>query len=448
MSTIKPVRIPRSSHSISRTMVSPNALRVLYRLKDNGFIAYLVGGSVRDLLLGREPKDFDVVTDATPGQIKRLFRNCRLVGRRFRLAHLHFADEIIEVSTFRSAAPDVAEIDEIQDQSDGRIPRHLKSEEGMVLRDNLFGTPEQDALRRDFTVNAVAYDIADFSIIDLTGGLDDLQRGVIRTIGEPQVRFTEDPVRMLRAVRFAAMLGFTIEPETLAAILDQSATIALASPPRLYEELLKLFCLGEGEKSYQLLRRTGLFTALFPRFSEWLERETNGFPHTRVGEALDRIDSRIQDGESIPPHLLIAFMFGQYLEEKGERFRRGGAPQQQSIDMAVAEFMAELATTVQIPNRVGQSVRNILLCQSRFRKIPGRNPLVFTGRSGFGDALDYLRFTGETSEENRKLSAWWGQFVRDNPQIALEEPSGERHPKPEAGRRRKRRRKRRAQPPI
>jgi poly(A) polymerase len=429
-------------------MVSPNALRVLYRLKDNGFIAYLVGGSVRDLLLGREPKDFDVVTNATPGQIKRLFRNCRLVGRRFRLAHLHFADEIIEVSTFRSAAPDVAEIDESPEQVDGRTPRHLKSEDGMVLRDNLFGTPEQDALRRDFTVNALAYDIADFSIIDLTGGMEDLQRGVIRTIGEPQVRFTEDPVRMLRAVRFSAMLGFTIETETLDAILDQSASIALASPPRLYEEHLKLFCLGEGEKSYQLLRRTGLFTALFPCFSEWLESETNGFPHTRVGEALDRIDCRIQTGGNIPPHLLIALMFGQYLEEKGERFRREGANQQQSLDMAVAEFLAELAPTVQIPNKVGQMVRNMLVCQSRFRKIPGRNPLSFTGRPGFGDALDYLRFTGEVTGENRKLSVWWEQFVRDNPQVALEETSGERHPKPEAGRRRKRRRRRRGQPPI
>ncbi|HLO27104.1 MAG TPA: poly(A) polymerase, partial [Geobacteraceae bacterium] len=179
MITINPVIIPRTSHPISRGMLSPNALRVLYRLRDNGFIVYLVGGCVRDLLLGREPKDFDVVTDATPGQIKRLFRNCRLVGRRFRLAHLHFADEIIEVSTFRSSVPEGADEEGGPEQTEGRgHPRHLKSEEGMVLRDNVFGSPAQDAMRRDFTVNALAYNIADFSVIDYAGGMEDLRRGI------------------------------------------------------------------------------------------------------------------------------------------------------------------------------------------------------------------------------------------------------------------------------
>ena len=424
-------------------MLSPNALRVLYRLKDNGFIAYLVGGCVRDLLLGREPKDFDVVTDATPGQIKRLFRNCRLVGRRFRLAHLHFADEIIEVSTFRSAVPDEpdAEAAPTQVEGHGGPPRHLKSEEGMVLRDNIFGTPEQDALRRDFTVNALAYNIADFSIIDYTEGMEDLRKGVIRTIGDPHVRITEDPVRMLRAVRFAALLGFSIETETWEAILGQSDAIALASPPRLYEEVLKLFLLGEGEKSYQLLRRTGLFAALFPHFSAWLDSETDGFPHTRIGEALERIDSRIQGGEKVAPQLLLALMFGQYLEEKAERFRKEGAHLQQAVDMAVAEFLAEQALTVQIPNKVGGLVRNILGYQARLRKTPGRQPLSFIGRPGFGEALDYLGMVSDISGESRELCAWWEKFRRDNPLPAAEAPAGEESRKPMAVRRRSRRRR-------
>ncbi len=444
MSPVKPVIIPRSSHPISRGMLSPNALRVLYRLRDNGFIAHLVGGCVRDLLLGREPKDFDVATDATPGQIKRLFRNCRLVGRRFRLAHLHFADEIIEVSTFRSSLPEDSDREGAQAEERGRPPRHLKSEEGMVLRDNVFGTPEQDALRRDFTVNALAYSIADFSIIDHAGGMEDLRKGVIRTIGDPRVRFTEDPVRMLRAVRFAAMLGFSVETATWEALLGQSDAIAMASPPRLYEEVLKLFLLGEGEKSYQLLRRTGLFAALFPRFSAWLESETDGFPHTRVGEALDRIDSRIQGGEKVPPQLLLALMFGQYLEEKGERFRERGAQPQQATDLAVAELLEELAPTVQIPNRVGVLARTILSCQVRFRKMPGRHPLSFIRRPGFAEAFDYLCITGDITGESREFRGWWEKFARDNPLPGIAEPAGEETAVPPSERkRRKRRRKKR-----
>ena len=211
------VIITREEHGISRKLMSPNALRVLYRLKDNGFVACLVGGCVRDLLLGREPKDFDVVTNATPNEVKRLFRSCRLVGRRFRLAHIHFKEELIEVATFRTQASDEPEPEAVETrkmENRQRHPRMLKDDDGMILRDNVYGTPGEDALRRDFTVNALAYDIADFSIIDYVGGLADLGAGIIRTIGDPEVRFQEDPVRMLRAVRFAAQLGFTMEEET------------------------------------------------------------------------------------------------------------------------------------------------------------------------------------------------------------------------------------------
>ena len=418
-----PFTIPRTDHNISRRNLSPNALRVLYRLKSHGFTAYLVGGCVRDLLLGREPKDFDVATDATPGQVKRLFRNCRLVGRRFRLAHLHFNGEIIEVATFRAEQPQETAEDEVPNQGDrpgppdgGRAqhPRHLKSEEGVVLRDNVFGTPEQDALRRDFTVNALFYDIATFSIIDYTGGIEALQRGVIRTIGDPIVRFTEDPVRMLRAVRFAAMLGFTIEEDIWEAIVEMNGTITRSTPPRLFEEVLKLFLCGEGEKCYQFMRRSGLFQALLPDFSDWLDSETDGFPHARIGKALEWTDQRIKEGGRVNQQLLLSLIFGEYLEEKRRSLHNSGIPPQQSLDMAVAGFIGDLAPTVLIPHRTGIQVREILSYQDRFRKIPGKKPLSFITRHSFNDAFAYFRFMNSLTGGDHAACRWWENFIIEN----------------------------------
>lgn len=451
MNPSAPLIIPRSNHPISRSQLSPNALRVLYRLHDNGFIAYLVGGCVRDLLLGREPKDFDVVTNATPAQIKRLFRNCRLVGRRFRLAHLHFADEIIEVATFRSAEPEADEplpSDDTAATAAGSghrsMPRHLKDEEGMVLRDNVFGTPAEDALRRDFTINALCYNIADFAIIDHVGGMTDLQRGMIRAIGEPTVRFTEDPVRMIRAVRFAAMLGFAIEETNWQTLRQLSDTVTRAAPARLYEEVQKLFLLGAAEKTYQLLRQSGLFAALFPRFNAWLATETGGFPHTRVSQGLDWADRQLQEGTRVTPQLLIALMLGEYLEELTRRARATGSPPQQALDMAIAEFLGELASTVQIPHKVGVMVRDILAHQHRFRKTPGRQPLSFVARAGFADAFAYLQFASEISGKNRELICWWERFIRENPPS----PAGaEGVPSSTKPTRRRRRRKKKSSPP-
>ncbi|WP_243373713.1 polynucleotide adenylyltransferase PcnB [Geotalea sp. SG265] len=444
MEPLKPLIIPRADHTISRRSLSPNAVRVLYRLKDNGFTAYLVGGGVRDLLLGREPKDFDIVTNATPVQIKKMFRNCRLIGRRFRLAHLHFHDEIVEVATFRSARLDDMPADESlsMDQPEGRtstsdVPRLLKSEDGMVLRDNIFGTPEEDAVRRDFTVNALAYNISDFSLIDYVGGLEDLQRGVIRTIGDPAVRFVEDPVRMIRAVRFAAMLGFSIEGTTWHTILELGATVTKASPPRLYEEVLKLLLLGAAERTYQLLRQSGIFAALFPHFSRWLDRESDGFPHTWVGKALDHVDVLLQNGEKVQPPLLFALMFGQYLQEKADRFRKEGLPAHPAVNAAVAEFMGEVSPTVQFPNRVAILMRDILTSQYRLRKIPGRHPETFATRHGFAEALAYLRFMANVTGEDAKIVNWWEKF-RLEPQPEIQQ---EGEPRQKRRRRRKRRKK-------
>ncbi|BCS55303.1 polynucleotide adenylyltransferase PcnB [Geobacter sp. SVR] len=438
------VIIARQDHGISRKLMSPNALRVLYRLKDNGFVGYLVGGCVRDLLLGREPKDFDVVTNATPGEIKRIFRNCRLIGRRFRLAHIHFLDEIIEVATFRSQASNEPEPE--PEEGNGteqrqRHPRMLKDEEGMILRDNVYGTPEEDALRRDFTVNALSYNIADFSIIDYVGGLADLNAGIIRIIGDPVVRFQEDPVRMLRAVRFAAQLGFTIEEGTLKALVAAADTIVRAAPPRLYDEMLKLLLSGEGDKCYDLLRHTGLFAALFPHFSAWLDAESEGFPHTRFGEMLAYVDSRIQQGDKISQPLLLALLFGEYLDEKAENFRRQGAPWQQSVYAALGEFMGEVCPIVLITNRVGFALRDIIAQQTRLKKVPGRRPEAFIARHDFNDIIAYCRITrGDQKEVARQLD-WWEARAQQQEPLPPPADSSEETEAPQRKRRRRRRRR-------
>ncbi len=400
--------VSRKEHRISRRQISPNALRTLYRLRDNGFIAYLVGGCVRDLLLGRTPKDFDIATDAAPGQIKRLFRNCRLVGRRFRLAHLHFQDEIIEVSTFRSAAP----VEEpAADAADGgqRPPRHLKDEDGMVLRDNVFGTPEEDALRRDFTINALAYNIADFSVIDHSTGLVDLEQRLIRPIGDPEVRFTEDPVRMLRAVRFAASHGFVIEPATWEVLCELSPTITRASAARLYEEVLKLFLLGAAGPVFPLLQESGLAAALFPGLIAGLEGDVGR--RACVQANLEGLDRRSRNGTPPSAPLCFAALFGPVLEAEALDRHRDGVPRQQALNDACAAFLEGVCRTVSVPGRVGSQMRAILALQPSLHRMPPRRPARMANRPEFAEGLDYLRLTAETRGEHRPVLAWWDAFL-------------------------------------
>jgi poly(A) polymerase len=479
VSPIKPTIIPRSKHSLSRDWISRNAVRVLYKLKEHGYFAYLVGGGVRDLLLGREPKDFDVATDATPGEIKKAFRNCRLIGRRFRLAHIHFHDEIIEVATFRSMVSDEPEavdaapiaeqlplgppeqreqtgVESVVPSAPGtqtkvhiraKPPRMLKTEGGMILRDNVFGTPEEDALRRDFTVNALFYNIADFSVIDYVGGMQDLERGLIRIIGDPLVRFTEDPVRMVRAVRFAALLGFEIEEKTYQAMLELKDQVALASPSRMYEEVLKLFLLGEGEKTYQLLRKTGLFGVIFPRLNEWVDTESGGFPHIWIGKAFEWVDVCVQAGKQVPPHILFALMFGQLIEEKAVELRKQGMPALDAMTRAVTELMLEQTQRVQIPRKIGLSMRDIYWDQQRFEKREGKYPRYFVRRPGFADAFEYLRFTSETTGEKQDIRAWWKKFIKENP-ISKDEKKEIQISAEKKARPKRRRRRRGGKPPA
>ena len=279
----EPAVIARSEHSISRRDIDPDAIKVLYRLYRAGHTAYLVGGGVRDLLLGRRPKDFDIVTSARPAQVKRLFRNCRLIGRRFRLAHLHYASgKIIELSTFR-AQPDL----ELGDEDDL-----------LVVDDNRFGTPHQDAVRRDFTINSLFYDIATFSLIDYVGGMQDVRNRVIRTIGDPMMRFQEDPVRMVRAIKFSARLGFTIEPATWEAITRLAGSIHRSAPARLSEEVARLLEQGSASRSLELLDESGLLEAIDLNLEAYLRTaERVAQKHDPDGRLLHRLLARCDRAE-------------------------------------------------------------------------------------------------------------------------------------------------------
>lgn len=438
---MEPRIVPQSEHGISRRQISPNALRTLYRLQENGFVAYLVGGCVRDLLLGRTPKDFDIATDAQPGQIKKLFRNCRLVGRRFRLAHLHFQDEILEVSTFRASAPPPDETVEAGEAPDDqRPPRHLKNEDGMVLRDNVFGTPEEDALRRDFTINALAYNIADDAVIDYCNGLSDLEQRLLRPIGDPDVRFTEDPVRMVRAVRFAASHQLTIEPAAWESLRILAPTIVRASTARLYEEVQKLFLLGAARPVFDLLEKSGLLAALLPGLVRRLAE--NDPLRATLQRNLEGLDRLLQGGLPASAPLFLAALLGPAIEEEALARHRDGVPIRQALDTTGAAFLEELCKTVCIPARMGARLRSILAFQSSLLRNPPRRAATLVTRPDFADAMTYLCLTARTREEQKPALQWWQAFIADP--AAMGRPEA---PAPEeAPAKRKRRRRRRRRP--
>ena len=439
--------IPRKEHNISRKQINPYALRTLYRLRDEGFIAYLVGGCVRDLLLKRTPKDFDIATNATPGQIKRLFRNCRLIGRRFRLAHLHFKEEILEVSTFRADGPAEDRAEEGRPgagEGKGAVAghsRHLKDDNGVVLRDNVFGTPEEDALRRDFTINALAYNIADFTVIDYSTGLRDLRDRIIRPIGDPAVRFTEDPVRMLRAVRFAASHDFALEPAAWEVIRRLAPTISRSSPARLYEEVQKLFLLGSAGRVLGLLEESGLLAALLPGVDRRLADDE--VYRRRLRANLDYLDQRRQSEMPPTPSFLLAALFGPSLEEAALAGHREGIPFQQALDSACGAALMELGNTVTVPARIGDHLRRILAMQQAIHRRPPRRPTALSGRQEFAEALEYLRMTTAVQGEGQAAREWWDAFLAGVPPEKITGTADADTPAPEADARKKRSRRRR-----
>jgi len=299
---MEPTVLPRSEHAISRREIDPDALKVLYRLREHGFIAYLVGGSVRDLMLGRRPKDFDIGTSAHPYEIKKLFRNCWIIGRRFRLAHVKFGLKTIEVATFRRQVADVP--GEPAETPDSPLPEQtnaIADNVAFIHRDNSFGTPEEDAFRRDFTVNGMFYDIATFSVIDYVGGLEDLKKRVIRSIGDPNVRFVEDPVRMLRAVVMASRLDFQLDPDVIAAIERHRELIREASPARMIEEYYKILRSGSAAKTFHALDETGLLSLVTPELANAGER---------FYESLNALDAWRRQHPDIPASLTNPILLG------------------------------------------------------------------------------------------------------------------------------------------
>lgn len=399
-------RIPRPDHSISRADISSGALKVLYTLKKAGFEAYLVGGGVRDLLLGREPKDFDCVTDAEPEEIKRLFRSARLIGRRFRLAHVRFGPEIIEVATFRGPADDSGEGAGGDNSEDKRV-----SVSGRIVRDNVYGTTiEDDVWRRDFSVNCLYYDIRDFSVLDITGGLADLEAGILRIIGDPVHRYREDPVRMLRAVRFAAKLGFRLGEETGAAIPECAPLLAEIPPARLYEEVLKVFLGGAAVQSFELLHHYDLFKYLFAESAERMEAEPLSPGTKLVLQALANTDQRIQEDKPVTPAFLFAALLWPAVEADAAAHRERGLTAVQAMDAAGMDVLERQISQVSVPRRFSLASREIWSLQSRLEQRRGKRAVQLLGSPRFRAAYDFLLLRAEAGEEVAEMADWWTKF--------------------------------------
>jgi poly(A) polymerase len=405
---IHPVIVPRADHNISRAHISENALKVLYRLKNAGYEAFLVGGGVRDLLLGREPKDFDVATNASPEQVEQEFRNCRLIGRRFRLAHVRFGDEIIEVATFRASSVADTDPDEEADLAhDGGT--------GRILRDNIYGTVEEDAERRDFSVNALYYDIRDFSVRDYVGGLPDLREGVLRLIGDPDVRYREDPVRMLRAVRFAVKLGFKIHPGTERPITRLGGLLADVPPARMFEEILKLFLYGFGEQAFEALRHYGLFAQLFPRTEAALSHEEQGFPITFIGKSLASTDSRVQEDLPVTPAFLFAALLWEPVRQLASELEAEGMHPSEALRQASFEVVEDQVKRVALPRRFSTPMIEIFQLQSRFLQRQGKRPQRLMEHPRFRAAYDFFVLRAQAGEADVEVATWWTELQAGNP---------------------------------
>lgn len=372
---------------------------MLNRLNSGGFQAFLVGGSVRDLLMRKAPKDFDIATNATPQQVKKLFRNARIIGRRFKLVHILFHREIIEVATFRG-----------HDHADDN---HQMNDRGMLIRDNVYGTLEEDAWRRDFTVNSLYYNIQDASIIDFTGGYQDIHHQCIRIIGNPETRYQEDPVRMLRAVRFSAKLEFEFDPETASAIHKLCSLITHISGSRLFDEMTKLYQCGNAESTQRLLIEYGLFQYLFPNTFALFDSQhpTSAF----LTIALQNTDRRIRDGKPVTPAFVFAALLWFPLLHRAEELKASGVEPLPALDQAMSQVIAEQNQRVTIPKRFTQVIREIWLLQFRFEKRSGHRALGLLEHPRFRAAYDFMALRALAGNESMELADWWTTFQEATP---------------------------------
>ena len=376
----------RQEHCISRRNIDPDALKVLYRLSDSGYTAYLVGGGVRDLLLGRTPKDFDVGTSALPNEVKRVFRNCFLIGRRFRLAHIRFGTKVIETATFRQNSQTVGEI--IEHASEG------------PQEDNTFGTPETDAYRRDFTVNGLFYDIKDYTVIDWVGGMKDLEQKVIRAIGNPAVRFQEDPVRMMRAIKFSSRLGFTIEKRTAAAMKKYHSCILTAALPRVCEEVFRLFPYGHSAETFRQMYEYGLLGDLVPELAAFIARDGGAKSKTFLYlKGLDDYERMMaKKGFEVSNALRAAVLMTAFFRAE----RKDGASRR------IMEYLTKPLGTPKSTFFTG-----VVLLESlrRLAQSPTKGKQRFLYNRDFLDALDYARIVARAEKRSEKtLNEWADRY--------------------------------------
>ncbi len=386
--------IPRPKHPISRKHISANALKVLYRLHNHGYQAYLVGGGVRDLMLGLRPKDFDVVTDARPEQVKALFRNCRLVGRRFRLAHITFGREIIEVATFRAR-----HADDVKTKASG-----------VVIQDNVYGTIDEDALRRDFTVNALYYNIADYSVVDFVGGVHDLKKRQLSVIGDPMVRYREDPVRMLRAVRLATKLGLKIVPASAKPIPKLAHLLSEVPPARLWDECNKLFLAGYAHPTWHKLVETGLADVLFPMTAQALKSADGKAFREFIDRATLSTDERIAQHKPVNPAFLFAVLLWFPVLHNTQKWQGKGLHYADAFQKAASEVLARQCEIVAIPKRFTGVIRDIWLLQNQLPKRAGKRAERLMAHPRFRAAYDFLVLRAAPESEEADIGQWWTQY--------------------------------------
>lgn len=404
LSNKDPVIIPRHEHGLSRSNVSENALKVLYRLHQQGYQAYLVGGGVRDVLLGLHPKDFDVVTDARPEEVRAIFRNCRLIGRRFRLAHVYFGRDIVEVATFRGAAQETS-VDQ------------LHSDDGMILRDNVYGTLAEDVWRRDFTINAIYYNIADFSLVDYVGGVADLRAKRLRMIGSPQERFREDPVRILRAIRFAGKVHFELSKPLIKAIALSKDRLMNVASARLFEEVIKMFHSGEAVRIYELLKREQLFSMLFPQTAAQLANRS-GSAERFLKIVFENTDVRIKSGKSVNPAFVMAALLWEPLCVRADHYiREEKMPLFSARAKAMEDILCRQTKQIGFPKRMAQMAREIWELQIHLARRQPRRVHEMIVDPRFRAAYDFLELREKAGEPITEVVQWWKRYIESDPEV-------------------------------
>lgn len=389
--------LPSGKHILARHTLSENALKVVLRLKEAGFEAYLVGGCVRDGMLGLTPKDFDVATRATPDEVRALFRNARIIGRRFRIVHVRFGREIIEVTTFRG-----------QHSESEDTPHSQQSKDGMLLRDNVWGSIDQDAIRRDFTVNALYYDVKDDSVHDWTGGLQDLETRTLRLIGKPEVRYREDPVRMLRAVRFAAKLNFELAKDTAEPIHLLAPMLLQVPPARLFEEVLKLFLSGNAVAAYQGLREQGLFAMLFPATFDALS--VLPWAEQMIQQALANTDQRLAQNKPVTPAFLYAALLWPAVAMETQTLLEKGIAPLPAHQQAAQQVLSRQLQHTSIAKRFSLPMRDIWDLQQRLPRRRGKRADQTLEHPRFRAGYDFLLLRESAGELTAGLGGWWTQY--------------------------------------